>query len=305
MEEEYKKYYYKFRMSMPLELKIGYSRKRIRDFYNQMNGDVYVSFSGGKDSTVLYHLVKQEYPKVKAIFVDTGVEFPEIRQFVRENKEVEVIRPDTTFKEVCEKYGYPVVSKEQSNYIGEVQKYGKDSKLGKMRMRSKESYIISEKWKFLVDAPFKISDMCCDWLKKKPSVLIEKKYGLWPYVGIMADEGSLRLNSWIKHGCNVYGEKRKKSQPLIFWNEKDILDYIKIYDIKISSIYNMGYRRTGCVYCMFGLHLEKINKYHLMQNTHPKLWDYAIRKENGLGLGEIMDYCGISYRCNSEQLNLF
>jgi 3'-phosphoadenosine 5'-phosphosulfate sulfotransferase (PAPS reductase)/FAD synthetase len=120
MEEEYKKYYYKFRMSMPLELKIGYSRKRIRDFYNQMNGDVYVSFSGGKDSTVLYHLVKQEYPKVKAIFVDTGVEFPEIRQFVRENKEVEVIRPDTTFKEVCEKYGYPVVSKEQSNYIGEV-----------------------------------------------------------------------------------------------------------------------------------------------------------------------------------------
>jgi len=121
----------------------------------------------------------------------------------------------------------------------------------------------------------------------------------------MADEGSLRLNSWIKHGCNVYKENRNKSQPLIFWTEKDILDYIKIYDIKISNIYNMGYRRTGCVYCMFGLHLEKINKYHLLQNTHPKLWDYAVRKEKGLGLGEIMDYCGISYKYNSEQLNLF
>lgn len=140
MEEEFKRYYYKFRMDMPLELKIGYTRKRIRDFYKQMNGDVYVSFSGGKDSTVLYHLVKQEYPKVKAIFVDTGVEFPEIRQFVRENKEVEIIRPETTFKEVCQKYGYPVVSKEQSNYIEEVQRYGKDSKLGKLRMREREIY---------------------------------------------------------------------------------------------------------------------------------------------------------------------
>lgn len=58
--------------SLPLELKIIKSTQRIREWYEYWDGQVYVSFSGGKDSTVLLHLVRQQYPEVPAVFVDTG-----------------------------------------------------------------------------------------------------------------------------------------------------------------------------------------------------------------------------------------
>ena len=65
--------------SLPLELKILKTQLRIREWYEHWDGDVCVSFSGGKDSSVLLHLVRSMYPDVPAVFVDTGLEFPEIR----------------------------------------------------------------------------------------------------------------------------------------------------------------------------------------------------------------------------------
>ena len=67
------------RQSLPLEAKIRMTEIRIRDWYDYWDGNVYVSFSGGKDSTVLLHIVRSMYPEVPAVFSDTGLEFPEIR----------------------------------------------------------------------------------------------------------------------------------------------------------------------------------------------------------------------------------
>ena len=69
--------------SLPLSAKIIMTQRRIRAWYDHWDGQVYVSFSGGKDSTVLLHLVRELYPDVEAVFVDTGLEYPEIRQFVK------------------------------------------------------------------------------------------------------------------------------------------------------------------------------------------------------------------------------
>lgn len=68
---------------------------------------MYVSFSGGKDSTVLLDLVRSEYPNVKAVFVDTGLEYPEIRSFVKTFDNVEILKPKKNFKQVIQEYGYP------------------------------------------------------------------------------------------------------------------------------------------------------------------------------------------------------
>jgi len=76
-------YQLKQRQSLPLAGKIKLSISRIKHWYEQWEGQVYVAFSGGKDSTVLLHLVRSLYKKVPAVFVDTGLEYPEIRDFVK------------------------------------------------------------------------------------------------------------------------------------------------------------------------------------------------------------------------------
>ena len=110
--------------ALPLSLKILMTKRRIRDWVNAYGeSGVYVSFSGGKDSTVLLDLVRQDYPNVPAVFVDTGLEYPEIRNFVKTFDNVEWLRPKMTFKQVIEKYGYPFFSKETSESIYEAKKY--------------------------------------------------------------------------------------------------------------------------------------------------------------------------------------
>lgn len=85
--------------AMPLEVKIALTKSRIRAWVNEYGEDgVYISFSGGKDSTVLLHIVRKEYPDVPAVFVDTGLEYPEIRDFVKTFDNVDWIKPKLNFR---------------------------------------------------------------------------------------------------------------------------------------------------------------------------------------------------------------
>lgn len=96
------------------------TKRRIRDWVDMYGKDgVYISFSGGKDSTVLLDIVRNGcgFSEIPAVFSDTGLEFPEIKEFVKSFDNVEIIRPKMTFKQVVEKYGYPIISKEVSNTI--------------------------------------------------------------------------------------------------------------------------------------------------------------------------------------------
>lgn len=103
--------------SLPLEAKIMMTKRRIRDWYEAWDGLVYVSFSGGKDSTVLKHIVDSMYDDVPSVFVNTGLEYPEIQQFARKQKNVVIVRPEMRFDQVIKKYGYPVISKAVSNTV--------------------------------------------------------------------------------------------------------------------------------------------------------------------------------------------
>lgn len=104
------------------------SQNRIREWYNHWNGDVYVSFSGGKDSTVLAHLVHDMYPEVPLVFSNTGLEYPEIQSFAR-RMGAEFIRPKMQFSEVISKYGYPIISKETSEAINGARRLKKSEKM--------------------------------------------------------------------------------------------------------------------------------------------------------------------------------
>lgn len=102
--------------SLPLEAKIVLSKQRIKEWYEHFDGNVYVSFSGGKDSTVLAHLVHEMYPEVPLVFSNTGLEYPEVQQQARK-WDAEFVRPKMSFSEVITTYGYPIISKEVAEAI--------------------------------------------------------------------------------------------------------------------------------------------------------------------------------------------
>lgn len=103
--------------ALPLERKIQISQARIIEWYNHYNGNVVVSFSGGKDSTVLLHLVRSVFPDVKAVFSNTGLEYPEIQKHVMSIDNVDIVRPAMRFDEVISTYGYPLIGKEVAEAI--------------------------------------------------------------------------------------------------------------------------------------------------------------------------------------------
>ena len=152
---------------LPLEVKIEKTKLRIREWYEKYNGDVYISFSGGKDSTVLLDIVRQVYPNVVAVFIDTGLEYPEIRNFVKTIDNVITLKPKMNFRDVIQKYGYPLISKEQAQFLQQYRN-AKSEKTKDTRLNGNKwgQGKISKKWKFLIDAPFKISEECCNIMKK-------------------------------------------------------------------------------------------------------------------------------------------
>jgi len=280
------------RQNMPLQAKIVLSQQRIRSWYDHYHGEVYIAFSGGKDSTVLLDLVREYYPQVPAVFVDTGLEYPEIRDFVKSIDNVIWLKPKMSFKKVIENYGYPVISKAQAGYIYEY-RHAKSKKTKDKRWNGayeKKKYKISEKWKYLVNAPFEISDKCCYYLKKKPSRDYEKESGRKVFLGNMFSDSNNRAVEYQKYGCNMFDKSVPQSWPIAFWKESDIWEYIKTKKIKYSKIYDIGYHRTGCMFCMFGAHRNHPNRFQLMKKSHPKLYNYCM--EN-LNLKSVLDYIGI------------
>ena len=323
--------------AVPLQGKITMTKSRIRQWYDYWDGNVYVSFSGGKDSTVLKHIVDSMYDDVPAFFVNTGLEYPEIQKFVTDvksgeydcfNTNVEISRPEMRFDEVIKAYGYPVISKEVAQTVYEAKRSPNNSKTATARMKKlngelldkngKKSMFNCEKWRFMLDAPYDISDKCCKIMKKKPAKKFSRETGRKPFIGTLASESLLRKQQWMRYGCNAFDKSEASSQPLSFWTDQDVLCYLKKYEVPYCSVYgeivpvteqgqiefqmNMydvlgdnerinltttGCKRTGCIFCMFGCHLEKEpNRFQLLKESHPQQYKYCIggvtmKMENG------------------------
>jgi 3'-phosphoadenosine 5'-phosphosulfate sulfotransferase (PAPS reductase)/FAD synthetase len=154
-------------------------------------------------------------------------------------------------------------------------------------------------------------------MKKAPFKAYEAKNGRKPIVGTMASESKTREAVWYRHGCNIFSSAHPASQPLSFWTNQDVLQYLLQYNVPYCPVYGeiveqgqlqgqermfqdqwdelttTGESRTGCMFCMFGCHLEKEpNRFQRMKTTHPKQYEYCMDK---LGLKEVLDYIGVPY----------
>lgn len=349
MANKHEPYALKQRQSLPLEAKIIMTQLRIRQWCDYWDDQVYVSFSGGKDSTVLKHIVDNMtgIGDIPAVFVNTGLEYPEIQKFVKDikagkypcfNSNVEIIRPEMRFDEVLKKYGYPVVSKRVSLYVSTA-KRKPDSIRAKCLRGEIWTKFVSSKWEYLIDSTFPISSQCCDVMKKKPMKQYAKSTGRKAITAQMACESLTREQQWLKNGCNGFNLKEPISNPMSFWTEQDVLHYIKKFNVPYASVYGdirvkqaentekgqinlidylgcyepedtletTGLKRTGCIFCMFGCHLEKEpNRFQRLKETHPRQYEYCIGggemvdgkwqpSKEGLGLGHVLDYIGVKY----------
>ena len=296
--------------SLPLEAKIVKTELRIKEFYDHFNGEVYVSFSGGKDSTVLLNIARSLYPDIPAVFFDTGLEYPELREFVKTFDNVEFRRPNRTFRQVIEEFGYPLISKRVAACIYTAKRNPNSVRAQTLRgeIPTKAFGFGDGKWAYLVDAPFSISDYCCEVMKKQPAHKYERETGRHPIIGTLAEESINRRNIWLKEGCNAFNTNEPISRPLSFWTEQDILKYIKENNLPYAPVYGeikknrkgkletTGEDRTGCIFCAFGCHMEKEpNRFQLLKKTHPKLWEYCMKPwdEGGLGMKEVLEYANI------------
>lgn len=339
--------------SLPLEAKIMMSTKRTEAWFIHWCENVYVSFSGGIDSTVLADLVARVCArygyKLYLLFVNTGLEYPEIQKFVKFFAEwlrntyqidvqLDIVRPKMRFDEVLKKHGYPVISKSVSHAVG-IAKRNPDGKVMQNVFNPENKGRFGfHKYKFLIDSDIPASDECCNVMKKAPAKKYSKETGRMPILGTMADESSLRYSKWLKYGCNAFEGKNPSSQPLSFWTKQDILHYIKKFNVPYCPVYGdiiptskeeqhegqlttfdvlndyegtdlttTGCDRTGCIFCMFGCHLEKEpNRFQRLKETHPRQYEYCIKggemvdgkwqpSKEGLGLGKVLDFIGVKY----------
>lgn len=183
-----------------------------------------------------------------------------------------------------------------------------------------------EKYQFLLDAPFEISNKCCNIMKKEPVHRYFRKTGRKPIIATMASESRLRTQKWLQNGCNGFDLKIPTSNPMSFWTEQDVLLYIKQNNLPICSVYGdvvidyikmgqcenqmsfsdygildierpllktTGCQRTGCVLCGFGCHLEKEpnQRFVNLKKTHPKFHNllYTL-KNNDVTYAEAIDW---------------
>ena len=328
----------KLYQSLPLEIKIAKTQLRILEWAKEFGqNSIYVSFSGGKDSTVLLHLVREMFPETEAVFVDTGLEYPEVREFAKSFENVTVLRPKMNFAKVIQTYGYPIISKEVAKVIESVKialarndgsyQYSVDKLNGTGCYAPKDGrksrYDLS-RYKPVLNLDFAVSSKCCNIMKKSTIHNYQKQSGKIPMTAQMAQESEQRTVNWIKNGCNGFHMKSPISNPLSFWTEQDILKYIKKNNLKIASVYGdvvpenrqlafdcfscdealctTGCDRTGCVFCGFGVHLERgESRFQRLKGTHPKLYNYCIYggvydsdglwkpDKNGLGMKHVFD----------------
>lgn len=181
-----------------------------------------------------------------------------------------------------------------------------------------------EKWKFMLDAPFEVSNKCCNAMKKQPAHKYHRETGRNPIIATMASESRLRTQKWLENGCNGFNLKIPTSNPMSFWTEQDVLLYIKERNLPICPVYGnivtedesigqmnlsdlidmeefeldrpilktTGCDRTGCVLCGFGCHLEKEpNRFQMLKETHPKFYNLLyVLKNNGVTYAEAIDW---------------
>lgn len=239
----------RYLQKLPLEHKIDLSKNLILNCIETFGDQqVYISFSGGKDSTVLSSLVCSLKPNILHLFSDTGGEYPETISFVEEErrrgKNIVSVYPICrdgsiwTFERIVATYGYPLFSKAIANGI-RTYRHAK-TPITKQHALDYLEHMYPQALSYL---DYNISALCCEKLKKSPLKRMARQMQMQcSIIGTLEEESQIRKRDWFTYGSNIFFQKKdNQCRPLFFRTNQDIWNYIKLYKLTVSDLYNQGY----------------------------------------------------------------
>lgn len=353
--EEYKKHKQQMHQEMvmkqnvPYSIKVRMAQDRIREFIREADkrGLNYHVSVGGLDSITLGCLIRSMgYGPSEVPFVSASTLEDASIQKVHKELGCIVVRPLKNKAKILQEEGFPVLSKRIANKIntianpteknqtvrhaiitGECGELGHFATDSKMRLPQRYLQLFGgldeEGAKLGYQKPegFKVSHMCCHYLKEAPCDNWAKEHNSVPFLGLMASEGGQRADALEEHGCNYFGKTTIRSCPFAFFFHSDVIHLAvdlgvhipEIYgDIKISEEKNefgdyeystTGEQRTGCSMCGFGIQLEeRPHRFDRLYFRNPKEWDFWMNKVctdekgNKYGWGRVLDYIDIPWR---------
>lgn len=284
-------------------------RERLRKIYTVIRDygedEFYISFSGGKDSTVVSELVDMAVPgnKIPRVFVNTGIEYNLILDFVKKKSQIDdrivMLEPTVPIKPMLEKEGYPFKSKYHSRAVREYRSKGEEAIWAKKYLHGENIWAERNcpeklKYQFTDECNLNISEKCCDRLKKEPLKAYEKRSGRkMAILGLMPSEGGFRRNATC---MSFVRDKLKSFSPLAIVDKNWEDWFVEKYNVDVSAIYREPYNlvRTGCKGCPFALRLQK--ELDTMQKYFP-----AERKQCEIIWGPVYEeYRRLNYRLKQK-----
>lgn len=325
--------------NLPYEIKVRKAELRVTEFLSEMDKrgcHAHVSV-GGLDSITLLLFIRKMGIDIPAISV-SGVEDKSIQE-IHKQLGVKRLKSYKTKTEILNEIGFPVISKRIAAKIDMLQNpteknqtvrhailTGECGEQGHFATNSRMQ--LPKKWIALFagmaneeygthykEAPFRVSNKCCYYLKEKPCDDWAREHNSWPFLGMMASEGGQREEALVDHGCNYYGKTVMRSAPFAPFLRQDILQLALDLDVPVPEIYGEIRRkadgtlyttraqRTGCSMCGFGIHLEKRpHRFDRLREQNYKEWHYWMYEcckdpETGekFGWGRVLDWIGVEW----------
>lgn len=281
----------------------NYLIKLMQRFREKIEFDkYYLSYSGGKDSHLLYWFIKEvlQDDKIKIVGINTYMEHHEIRDRIYSNCDV-VLVPELKPFEIKEKYGSPCFSKIQDDFIDRYQRGLRNKSLlerinsrkflGKDGKIHTSSFSLNKKARELLLSGklHRVSPKCCYYLKKKTAHDYEKESKRKAILGVRANEGAMR-----KAQYQTCLQKKGTFTPIFDMSDEIEKQIYERYKIEIPEVYN-HIQRTGCMGCPYGHYKHDTEKELELLNENQRKFVCQYFKES-------YEVLGID---TSRQINLF
>jgi len=290
------------RQSLPLTAKVRLSSIRIREWYRMWGGDVGLMVSG-LDSWVMAHLVRTLYPDVPG-FHAVASEPASVAKYAKAMGNIRLVGPIKPFRRVVAEDGWPVISKSVSRFIHDLRRPPGNEATKSLHLTGFNragtfcpTMFLAQKWRFLLHAPFLISNKCCYYLKEGPL----RKVCKHPFIGTRAEESSQREREYKMRRCNYSHGTTSRSTPIAFWLRSDVEEYARAEGIANPGDME-GSGRTGCQMCLFGIMFDRCpNRIQRLELSNP-----AVHAAFGrLGGFEVMKFLGLPWSIAATPKPLF